>query len=158
MARKAAEIVADGVALHGAGRGSVLMLLSDVNRELGSVPGEAILEIARVCGTSQADVLGVATFYSFISLEPRGMHIVRLCETISCSMKGSADILEAVEKELGIRAGQTTPDGRITLETTSCLGLCDQSPAMLVDDTPHSRLTPERACEIVRALSQGGGA
>ncbi len=68
-------------------------------------------------------------------------------------MKGSAGILAALEKELGITAGHTTPDGRITLETTSCIGLCDQSPAMLVDDTPHSRLTPESACEIVRGLS-----
>lgn len=158
MARQAAEIVADGVSLHGAGRGSVLMLLTDVNRECGSVSHEAMREIAGVCKASVAEVLGVATFYSFISIEPRGRHIVRLCETISCRMKGAGEILEAVEKELGIIAGQTTSDGLVTLETTSCLGLCDQSPAMLVDDTPHSRLTPEKACEIVRALSQGGGA
>lgn len=156
MARPFDEIIAEGVLRHGEGRGSVLMLLTDVNRECGSVPQEAIREIARVCRVSVADVLGVATFYSFISIAPRGRHIVRLCETISCSMKGAGDILPAVEAELGIRAGETTPDGMITLETTSCLGLCDQSPAMLVDDTPHSRLTPGRACEIVRGLVQGG--
>jgi NADH:ubiquinone oxidoreductase subunit E len=134
------------------------MLLIEVNRELGFVPDEALREIARVSGTSLADVLGVATFYSFLSLEPRGTHIIRLCDTIICSMKGAPDILSAIEEELGIRAGQTTKDGRITLETTSCLGLCDQSPAMLIDDVPRSRLTAEGAREIVRGLMQGGGA
>ncbi len=158
MARPVAEIVRDGANRCGALRSSVLMLLTDVNRELGFVPDEAVREIARVCGTNIADVLGVATFYSFISLEPRGRHIIRLCETISCAMKGGPDILTAIEEELGIKAGETTPDGLITLETTSCLGLCDQSPAMLIDDTPHSRLTPEKACEIVRGLRQGGRA
>jgi NADH-quinone oxidoreductase subunit E len=158
VAREAAAIVAEGVERHGGGRGSVLMLLTDVNRELGYVPEEAMRAIARAAGVSTAQVQSIATFYSFISLRPRGRHIVRLCKTISCAMKGSAEVLAAVERELGIEAGQTTSDGAVTLETTSCLGLCDQSPAMLVDDTPHSGLTPGKACEIVRGLRKGGKA
>jgi NADH:ubiquinone oxidoreductase subunit E len=150
--------VAEGVGSHGGGRGSVLMLLTDVNRELGYVSEEAMREIAKASGVSTAEVQSVASFYSFISTVPRGRHIVRLCRTISCEMKGSAGVLAAIEKELGIQAGQTTPDGTVTLETTSCLGLCDKSPAMLVDDTPHSGLTPEKACEIVRGLRKGGKA
>jgi NADH:ubiquinone oxidoreductase subunit E len=67
-------------------------------------------------------------------------------------MKESGAILSALEKDLGIGEGGTTPDGRVTLETTNCLGLCDQSPAMLVDDVAYTGLTPAKACEVVRAL------
>lgn len=148
------ELVSEGAGRYGRSQESVLRILTDINREIGHVSEEAIRETAKATGVSTAEVQSVATFYSFISMVPRGAHIVRLCRTISCVMKGSDEILSTVEKELGIKAGQTTPDGRITLETTSCLGLCDQSPAMLVDDMPHSRLTPAKACEILRGLKQ----
>ncbi len=152
MPKTAEEIVEEGLARYGSGRDSVMQLLTDVNNELGYVPEEAIRAIARAVGVSNAEIYSVVSFYSFLSTEPRGRHIVRLCKTISCAMKGSAEILDALKKELGIEVGGTTDDGRVTLETTSCIGLCDQSPAMLADDVPHSRLTPEKACEIVRGL------
>lgn len=156
MARPIDQIVSDGVARFGGGQGCVLRLLTDMDREHGFVSEDAIRAIAVAAGVSTAEVASVASFYSFISLRPRGRHIVRLCGTVSCDMKGSAGILAALEKELGIRAGETTPDGEVTLETTSCLGLCDKAPAMLVDDLPCVELTPESACEAVRALRKGG--
>ena len=152
MARSAEHIVEEGLSKYGNGREAVMQLLTDVNNELGYVPEEAMRAIAKAVGVSNAEIYSVVSFYSFFSTEPRGRHIVRLCKTISCAMKGSTDILDALKGELGIGVGETTEDGRVTLETTSCIGLCDQSPAMLVDDVPHSRLTPEKACEIVRGL------
>lgn len=152
MARSAEQIVEEGLSRYGSGREAVMQLLTDVNNELGYVPEEAMRAIAKAVGVSKAEIYSVVSFYSFLSIEPRGRHIVRLCKTISCAMKGSADILDALRGELGIGVGETTEDGRVTLETTSCIGLCDQSPAMLVNDVPHSRLTPEKACEIVRGL------
>ena len=152
MARSAEQIVEEGLSRYGSGREAVMQLLTDVNNELGYVPEEAMRAIAKAVGVSNAEIYSVVSFYSFFSIEPRGRHIVRLCKTISCAMKGSADILDALKGELGIGVGETTEDGRVTLETTSCIGLCDQSPAMLADDVPHSRLTPEKACEIVRGL------
>lgn len=152
MARTPEQVVAEAAGRTGGSPDSVLRLLQEVNTEFGYVPREAIRAISGITGVSTAHVRGVASFYSFLSLEPRGRHIVRLCTTVSCEMKGSAKLLQALEEELGIRAGGTTPDGRVTLETTSCLGLCDRSPAMLVDDVPYSGLTPETACEIVRGL------
>ncbi|MFO7949404.1 MAG: NADH-quinone oxidoreductase subunit NuoE [Candidatus Fermentibacteraceae bacterium] len=152
MARSAEQIVEEGLSRYGSGREAVMQLLTDVNNELGYVPEEAMRAIAKAVGVSNAEIYSVVSFYSFLSIEPRGRHIVRLCKTISCAMKGSADILDALRGELGIGVGETTEDGRVTLETTSCIGLCDQSPAMLVNDVPHSRLTPEKACEIVRGL------
>ncbi len=127
-------------------------ILTDVNRELGCIPEEAIIATASAVGVSNAEIYSVVSFYSFFSIKPRGRHIVRLCSTISCVMSGSAEVLEAVRDDLGIREGETTSDGRITLETTSCIGLCDQAPAMLVNDEPHTRLTPETARAIIAGL------
>ena len=152
MSRKPEDIVSTAVAKHGSGREAVMGILTDVNRELGYIPEEAIRAIAKAVGVSNAEIYSVLSFYSFFSTEPRGRNIIRLCNTISCEMNGSSDILNAIEKELGIKTGETTADGRITLETVSCIGLCDESPAMLVNDTPHTRLTPEEACTILAGL------
>jgi len=146
------ERVSELAEKYGAGRESILQILTDINRELSYIPAEAIKAVARTTGVSNAEVYGVISFYSFLSTTPRGKHIVRLCSTISCRMSGAPDILKAVSDELGIKPGETTPDGRITLETTSCIGLCDQSPAMLVNDTPYTGLTPDSARGIIAGL------
>ncbi|MCK4806399.1 MAG: NADH-quinone oxidoreductase subunit NuoE [Candidatus Aegiribacteria sp.] len=152
MSRKPEDIVSAAVVKHGSGREAVMGILTDVNRELGYIPEEAIKAAAKAVDVSNAEIYSVLSFYSFFSTEPRGRNIVRLCNTISCEMNGSSDILDAIEKELDIKTGETTADGRITLETTSCIGLCDESPAMLINDTPHTRLTPEEACKILAGL------
>lgn len=152
MSRRPEDVVSAAVVKHGSGREAVMGILTDVNREFGYIPEDAIKAVARTVNVSNAEVYSVLSFYSFFSVKPRGRNIVRLCNTISCEMSGSGDILDAIEKEFGIKAGETTADGRITLETTSCIGLCDQSPAMLVNDTPHTRLTPEQTRRILAGL------
>ncbi|OPL18251.1 MAG: hypothetical protein AVO35_05225 [Candidatus Aegiribacteria sp. MLS_C] len=152
MSRNPVDIVTSAMEKYGSGREAIMQMLTDVNRELGYIPEEAIRAIAAAVGVSNAEIYSVLSFYSFFSTEPRGRNIVRLCNTISCRMAGAGDILAAIEDELGIRAGETTPDDRVTLETTSCIGLCDQGPAMLVNDTPHTRLTPDEARRIIAGL------
>lgn len=152
MSRDCMEIVAEGLREYGSGRQRMIQLLTRVNNELGYIPPEAMKGIAEALDVSSAEVYSVVSFYSFLSAEPRGRNIVRVCNTISCMMKGQREVLEAVCGELGIEAGDTTPDGRVTIETTACIGLCDQAPAMLVNDTPHTRLTPEKARAIVAGL------
>ena len=152
MSRRPEEIVAAGVEKHGSGRESIMEILTEVNTELGYVPEEAIRALADGVGVSNAEVYSVVSFYSFFTTNPRGRNIVRLCNTVSCEMKGAGEILRTLEGDLGIKAGETTPDKRVTLETTSCIGLCDEAPAMLVNDTPHTRLTPEKAREIIAGL------
>ena len=152
MSRNPQEIVSDAVTEYGSGREAVVQILTEINRELSYIPEEAIAAVANAVGVSNAEIYSVISFYSFFSTEPRGRNIIRLCTTISCEMNGSREILETIEKELGIKAGATTPDGRITLETTSCIGLCDQAPAMMVNDTPHTRLTPDETREIIAGL------
>ncbi len=152
MPRNPEEIVADGIREFGEGREKVLQLLSKVNEELSWIPTAAINAIAKATGLSIAEVYSVVSFYSFFSTEPRGRNIVRLCSTISCAMTGQDEILEALMDEFSIEPFETTDDGRLTIETTPCIGLCDQAPAMLVNGEPHVKLTPEKACEIVRGL------
>lgn len=153
MSRDAREIVAAGLREFGCGREGMIQLLTLVNKELGWVPPEAMQEISEALGVSAAEVYSVVSFYSFFSAEPRGRNIVRVCSTISCAMQGQREVLEALREQLGIEVGETTADGRVTLETTACIGLCDQAPAMLVNDTPHTRLTPAKAREIIAGLA-----
>lgn len=142
----------DGIKEFGNERESLLQLLTKVNEELSWIPAIAIEAIAKATGISVAEVYSVVSFYSFFSIEPRGRNIIRLCSTISCAMTGQGEILEALMDEFGIEPFETTDDGRLTIETTPCIGLCDQAPAMLVNGEPHVKLTPEKACEIVRGL------
>ncbi|MCK5133487.1 MAG: NAD(P)H-dependent oxidoreductase subunit E [Candidatus Sabulitectum sp.] len=152
MARNPQEIVADSISEFGNGRERIMQILTRVNNELSYVPSEAIEAIADATGVSAAEVYSVVTFYSFFSTEPRGRNIVRLCSTISCAMAGQGEVLDALIEEFGIEPFETTEDYRLTIETTPCIGLCDQAPAMLVNGEPHVKLTPEKACEIVRGL------
>jgi len=152
VARNPVEIVAEGIREFGSGRERIMQILTKVNEELSWVPSEAIEAIAEATDVSAAEVYSVVSFYSFFSTEPRGRNIVRLCSTISCALAGQHDVLTALLEEFEIEPFETTEDGRITIETTPCIGLCDQAPAMLVNGEPHVKLTPEKACEIVRGL------
>lgn len=152
MSRNPVEIVKEGIAEFGTSREAIMQLLTKVNEELSWVPEEAVTEIAAATDVSAAEVYSVLSFYSFFSRVPRGRNIVRLCSTISCAMAGQGNVLSALADEFGIEPFETTEDGRLTIETTPCIGLCDQAPAMLVNGKPHVRLTPEKACEIVRGL------
>ena len=152
MNRNLQKIVSDAVAKYGSGREAVIEILTEINRELSYIPEEAVAAVAKAVGVSNAEIYSVISFYSFFKTESRGRNIIRFCTTISCEMNGSREVLETIEAELGIKAGETTPDGRITLETTSCIGLCDQAPAMLVNDTPHTQLTPSETRRIIAGL------
>ncbi len=96
----------------------------------------------------------VLSFYSFFSTKKRGKVIIRLCKTAPCRIKGAQDVLEAFEKELGIRAGETTSDGAFTLETCECIGACEVSPAALVDDTLYGNLSPKEVSGLISSLRE----
>jgi NADH:ubiquinone oxidoreductase subunit E len=105
--------------------------------------------ISNVLDISPAEVHGVVTFYSFLNTEPKGKYIIRLCKTISCDMAGKDRIVRVLQKELGIEFGQTTRDGLFSLEFTNCIGMCNEGPAMLVNEDVYSHLTPEKVVDIL---------
>ena len=103
-------------------------------------------------GVSPARVDEVATFYVMFNTRPVGRHVVELCTNVSCCLTGSERIWAHLRSRLGVKAGETTADGRITLREVECLGSCGTAPAMLIDDEMHERLTVEKVDEILGRL------
>ncbi|MGB9834470.1 MAG: NAD(P)H-dependent oxidoreductase subunit E [bacterium] len=100
-------------------------------------------------------VSSVATFYSMFSLKPRGKYIVRICESPPCHLVGAESIIDTVSNFLGIKVGETTPDGLFTLELSSCLGVCGVAPAMMVNEEVYGNLTPEKVRSVLNDLRRG---
>ena len=128
--------------VHGHDRTALLPVLRDLNSAHSYLSEEAMNCVAQELSVPRSEVYGVATFYSYLSVKPRGKYIVRLCRTVSCAIQGKYHpAVAALIEELGISFGETTRDGLFTLEQTNCVGLCDQGPAMLINDDVHVKLT-----------------
>jgi [NiFe] hydrogenase diaphorase moiety large subunit len=137
---------------YGPERSSLLPILQDIQRDHKSIPDFAQQEVARLLDIHPVEVFSVISFYSFLNTEPKGKFIVRLCQTITCDIKGKERIAQAIERELGITFGETTKDNKYTLEFANCLGMCDQGPAMLINDMVYANLTPEKAVKILKGV------
>ena len=129
--------------------GATIPLLQEAQEIYGYLPQEVIRRIARELRQPVSRVFGVATFYAQFHLRPRGRHVIRVCQGTACHVKGSANVLEAVEEELGIRRGETTGDLRFTIEPVACLGCCGLAPVMMVDEDTHGRLTKDQVPRIL---------
>ena len=124
-----------------------------VNEHLGYVPEQAVVEIAELLELAPAQVQDTLSFYGFFKQDkPQGRVRVWVCRSISCAARGGEELLEYLCEKLGIRPGETTPDGRVTLEFAECLGACDYAPAMLANDTLYKDLTKEKIDEFVASL------
>lgn len=117
--------------------------LKILQKHRGWVSDEAVKEVAEILEMSPSEVDSVATFYNLIYRQPTGRHVIHVCDSISCWVMGCGGICEHLKKRLGINMGETTPDGRFTLLPIVCLGACDKSPAMMIDQTTHEKLSPE---------------
>jgi NADH-quinone oxidoreductase subunit E len=133
-------------------RGAVIPVLQRAQAIYGYLPQQVLETISRKMRVPMSHIYGVVTFYSQFYLTRRGRHIVRQCDGTACHVRGSGRIIEAVEKELGIKAGETTPDYRATFEVVYCLGSCGLSPTAMVDDEVVGHLVPEQMVEMVRGL------
>lgn len=140
---------------HGKSRSSLLPILQDVQRKHKYIPDFAQQEIARLLDIHPVEVYSVISFYAFLNTKPKGRNIVRLCKTITCDLAGKNNVAKMIERELGIKFGETTIDNRITLEYVNCLGMCDQGPALLVNERVYSKVTPEKAIKILNEIKWG---
>ena len=130
------------IAQHKGQSDAMMPVLQKAQEIYGYLPIEVQTMVAEGLGVSLEQVYGVSTFYSWFTLEPKGEHLIRVCLGTACYVKGSADILAELERQLGIKAGHTTPDGKFTLEATRCLGCCGLAPGMTIDDDVFGRLIP----------------
>jgi NADH:ubiquinone oxidoreductase subunit E len=138
--------------LYGSDRAALLQILQAVQKKHNYISDFAQQEIARILNIHPVEVYSVISFYSFLNSGPKGRNIVRLCKTISCDLAGKCAIEDAVQRELKINFGDTTADKKITLEYTNCLGMCDEGPAMLVNERVYTHLDPETAVNILTQI------
>jgi NADH:ubiquinone oxidoreductase subunit E len=130
-------------------RSSLLPLLQEIQRKYRCISDVAMQVVADNLGIHPVEVHSVVSFYSFLDERPRGRFIVRLCRTISCDLAGRQRVAQQLMRDLGIQFGETTPDGNFTLEWANCLGMCDQGPALLVNDEVYTKVTPAVVHEII---------
>jgi len=131
-------------------RSSLIPLLQDVQTIYGYLPENALSDISEFVKVPLSRVYGVATFYNQFRLLPLGENIIRVCRGTACHVKNSANILFALETELGIKSGQTTRDKKFTLEVVNCIGACSIAPVILVNDDYHGRITVKDVPKILK--------
>lgn len=133
------------------GRGDALItMLQEIQEAYSYLPEEALNRLSREAGIPMSRIYAVVTFYTQFHLSPRGRQTVRVCRGTACHVRGGSLVLEAVERELGIRAGDTTPDLEYNLETVACIGACALAPAMVVNENTYGNLTPNQAAKAVK--------
>ena len=133
-------------------KGAVIPILQKAQEVYGYLPREVLEAISRKTRVPLSNLYGVATFYAQFYLTRRGRHIIRSCDGTACHVRGAAKIIEAMEKELGIQAGQTTPDYKYTFEVVYCLGSCGLAPVAVIGDKVVGHMTPNALIELVRKL------
>jgi len=137
-------------------KGALVPLLQKVQEELGYLSEEAVSEITKFLRVSPSEVFGVLTFYAQFRIIPSGRNVVRVCRGTACHVRGGARILEAVQRELGIKEGETTPNLEYTLETVACIGACAIAPTMMINKDAHGRLNPKRIAEVFHRKKEDG--
>jgi NADH-quinone oxidoreductase E subunit len=151
------EDIGHWVEVHGGDRSALIPVLQQVQTKYQHISEYAMQEVADRLDIHPVEVYSVVTFYSFLNEKFHGRFVIRLCRTISCDLEGKDRVARQLENDLGISFGQTTPDGKFTLEWASCLGMCDQGPALLVNDEVFTHVTPEKVHEILQTCRRTFG-
>ena len=140
----------DEILSHHTGKKDELIpILQEAQEQFGYLPSEVMLEIAKFLRLPESTVFGVSTFYAQFKFSPTGRRKVRLCRGTACHVRGAPRILEEVEKQLGIKPGQTSDDLEYSLETIACFGSCALAPVIVVDDNVYGRMTPKKVAQIL---------
>jgi NADH-quinone oxidoreductase subunit E len=132
---------------------ALLPVLHIVQREKGFISPDAERWVAAKLGIPPLQVREVLSFYTLLRREPAGKYVIQVCRNISCFLAGSEDIVKYLEARLGVRAGETTADGKYTLETVECLGNCDHAPCLMINDDDYGPVTREAVDGILKRLA-----
>ncbi len=136
---------------HKSQEDALITILQEMQEVYSYLPEEALNRLSREAKIPMSRIYAVATFYAQFYLNPRGRHTVRVCRGTACHVRGGALILDAVERELGIKDGETTPDLKYSLETVACIGACALAPAMVIGQNTYGKMTPNQAAEVVKS-------
>ena len=143
---KLKQIIAENKDIEGA----LIPILHEAQELFGYLPEKVQQIIADGLGVSLAEVYGVATFYSRFTLTPKGKYNIQICLGTACYVKGADKVLEKLERVLGIKAGETTPDGKFSIQDARCVGACGLAPVMVVNDEVYGKMTPDKVDEILK--------
>ncbi|MEA4908031.1 MAG: NADH-quinone oxidoreductase subunit NuoE [Chloroflexi bacterium] len=143
------EAVQSAIDHYGASREELIPILNEINRVIGYLPGEALEEVSRKLRVPKSQLFSVATFYQMLSTRPRGKHLIQFCESAPCHVVGGREIWQALQDQLGLSSGETSEDGKWTLSTTSCLGICGVGPVIVIDEDIYGNVTPKQVFDIL---------
>ena len=133
-------------------KGALIAVLHKAQSIFGYLPKEVQLHVSRLLDLPAAKVYGVVSFYSFFTEEPRGDHVINVCMGTACFVRGAEIILKEVESDLGVKAGQTTADGRFSIDALRCVGACGLAPVVMVDGKVYGRVKPGELGAIIKEL------
>lgn len=150
----AEQQILDIVEAHKNRPGPLIPILDEVQASLGWLPKSAIITIARSLGVPVADIYGVASFYSFFRLVPPGKTKIQVCMGTACYVRGSQQLLDALERKLKIKAGETTPDRQFTLESVRCVGACSLAPVIVTGEDCHAGMTSAKIDKMLKPYMQ----
>lgn len=131
------------IASHKDQQGSLMPVLHETQELFGYIPEEAMQKISKELNIPMAEIYGVATFYSRFTLKPRGEHTIGVCLGTACYVKNAQLVFERLQKELNVKPGDTTEDGKFTLEATRCLGCCGLAPVIMIGEDVYGKLVPD---------------
>ena len=134
----------------------LIAILHRIQQQVGWLSETHMNEVAQQLGVPTATVSGVATFYHFFRLQPRGKYAISICLGTACFVKGADRVQAAFENELGITVGETTPDGLFSIEASRCLGVCALAPVVTINEKTYSRVTPNQVPELIRKVTEEG--
>jgi NADH-quinone oxidoreductase subunit E len=150
MEKELQEKVGQVLQKHQHDKSLLVDILQDIQAETGYLPREALEETSQGLKIPLSRVYSVATFFKAFSLKPRGRHVINVCLGTACHVRGAGKILEKMVQELGIQAGESTPDLRFTLETVNCVGACALGPMVIIGEDYHGEMTPEKVSSVLQ--------
>jgi NADH-quinone oxidoreductase subunit E len=133
-----------------AGKTSLIGLLQDMSTEYGYIPADKLEEVSDKTGVPISRLYSLCTFYASLRLEPMGEHYCAVCVGTACHVRGATKVVEEVERQLGIKAGETTKDGKFTLETVNCLGACALGPLVVIDEDYHGKMDARKVSRMLK--------
>jgi NADH:ubiquinone oxidoreductase subunit E len=143
------SVVETALAKCGSTREDVVPILTEVNKALGYLPPEAFEQVSLALHVPIGQLFSVASFYEMLSTKPHGRHVIQFCDSAPCHVVGGREVWAALKDALQLEPGATSADGKWTLRTTSCLGVCAVGPVMIVDGDIYGNITPKQVPEIL---------
>jgi len=140
---------------HGRDPANLLAILQDIQKEENYLPREELEKVSKELSVPITRIFGLATFFKAFSLKPRGKHICTVCMGTACHVRGAPRLVEQVEREFSVKAGETTPDRKLTLETVNCVGACALGPLVILDGEYHGNMNAAKLEKVITEVKKG---